>query len=721
MNLYPSPTGSGLFNNYVTSPTQKLDENSVDGRVDQKITDNDSLFVRYTFARDISFLPEALPLGTIYGFGGTSTQPTQGIQLKYVHIFSPKVLLELRAGYSRYHISSLPVDYGTNYSQQIGLLGSNVNADSSGLATFNPTGAGTSIGDSTYEPEYNIDNVFQVSGNTTISLGTHSIKTGGEYRHRQDAQWQSPYPAGLFSFSSEFTDDPSGAIANSGNAFASLLLGYPYSAQRQLQLVHPLYLFTESAVFFQDDWRVTPWLTVNLGVRWSYYSPLSDAHDRISNFNLSTAQVVIAGVNGVSNTAGEQKDWLDFAPRFGFAATLSKNTVLRGGYGISYVPLFMGSAYALRNPPFVNSWSETSSLFPTYSISEGLPPATPSNPAAPTGTFNAVAFNIRTPYVEQFNLTLERQLPAQIVMNLSYVGLLGREQPFPNSALDYNAASPSPLPNLQQRRPYYALVPTLASLPVYGNYSNTSYNAFQATIQKRFQNGFDAVANYTWSHAIDNFDYLPTATGGFFVRGDSDLDVHQRFTLTANYVLPFAKSAKGIKSVLAKGWNLNAILQAQTGLPFTVTDAGDQANIGCSGSCVETPILVGNPNVAGPVMANSNPACHSTVSQGGAAPNQIGTLSSWFNPCAFQAQPFGTYGNLGRNTGRGPDLTQLDLSAFKDFSVTERMQLQIRGEFFNVLNHPNFLPPTSTLGSGFGTITSAGPPRNVQLALKLSF
>jgi outer membrane receptor protein involved in Fe transport len=643
--------------------------------------------------------------------------------LNYVHIFSPRVLMELRAGYSRYHISSLPVDYGTNYSEQIGLLGSNVNADSSGLATFNPTGAGTGIGDSTYVPEYNIDNVYQGSGNISFEKGAHNIKAGGEYRRRQDAQWQSPSPAGFFNFSSEFTDDPSGVVANSGNAYASLLLGYPYSANRQLELVHPLYQFTESAVFVQDDWRVTKWLTLNAGVRWSYYSPLSEAHDRISNFDLSTAQVVIAGQNGISNTAGQQKDWRDFAPRFGFAATLSKSTVLRGGYGISYVPLMMGSNYAFRNPPFTNSWSETSSLFPTYSISQGLPPATPGDPTAPTGTFNAVAFNIRTPYVEQFNLTLERQLPGLFVLNLSYVGILGREQPFPNASLDYNAAAPSPLPNLQERRPYYALVPTLASLPVYGNYSNTSYNAFQATLQKRFQNGFDAVANYTWSHAIDDFDFLPTATGGYFVRGDSDLDVRQRFTLTANYVLPFAKSAKGLVGVLAKDWNVNAILQSQTGLPFTVTDAGDQANIGCSGQCLETPNLVGNPNVAGPVMANSNPACHSTVSQGGIAPNVIGNVANWFNPCAFQAQPFGTYGNLGKDTGRGPGLTQLDFSAFKDFSITEKVRLQFRGELFNILNHPNFefTSATMSLGSGFGSLSSAAPPRNVQLALKLIF
>ncbi len=234
MNLYPNPTNGNLFNNYVTSPTQKLDENSFDGRVDQKVNDNDSFFVRYTFAKDVSFLPEALPLGTPYGFGGTSTQPTQGVQLNYVHIFSPRVLLELRGGYSRYHISSLPVEYGKNLSQQIGLQNSNVNPDSSGLATFNPTGAGTGIGDSTYVPEYNIDNVYQGSGNITVQKGQHSIKTGGEYRRRQDAQWQSPSPTGFFSFSSEFTDDPSGTVGNAGNAFASLLLGYPYSAQRQL-------------------------------------------------------------------------------------------------------------------------------------------------------------------------------------------------------------------------------------------------------------------------------------------------------------------------------------------------------------------------------------------------------------------------------------------------------------------------------------------------------
>jgi hypothetical protein len=717
LNLYPKSTNSDrslASNNYVLSPSQKLNTDTFDVRLDHKFSDRDWIFGRYSFENVASYLPGAYPAGD-GSLGGTTSERTQGAQLNYGHIFSPRWVAELRFGYGRYRIASHSFNYGKDLSQQAGLTGSNYDALSSGLAWFDVVGE-SNLGGDLYEPELNTNNIYQVSGNVTHTIGTHSIEFGGEIRRLAVAQFQSPFPAGGFVF-----------IPTTGDSYADMLTGYPYapaSPGRSRELIIPDYHLNEESAFVQDDWRAKSWLTFNMGLRYDYFSPLSTAAGEMSNFNLATGKLMVAGENGVSNTANVRKDWVNFSPRFGFAATLSKKTVVRGGFGISFVPPFMGSPAAMRNAPIESNWA-----VPTgWRLQDGMPlPLTPDDPNAPRGGISATAVNFQVPYVEQFNFTVQQELPEKLILSLSYVGALGRKQFFPNNAPDYNEPA-----NGVNMRPYATLDPDVTSISVYGPYSNSSYNALQGNLQRRFSNGLGFLATYTWSHAFDNFIYQPTATssGGseFELRKEtSALDVRQRFTLATNYELPLARHSTGPTAVLLKGWQTNLIVQAQTSLPYAVTNASPLSNpfVG-----TDYPDEISNPFTPGPVAANPLAACHATVAQGGIAPTAVRTPGSWFNICAFAPQAVGTWGDEPVNSLYGPGFVNFDFSLSKSFALTERIRLQFTAQAFNLFNHPEFQVSGTTLNAsapnsgGFGTALAEANfyvPRNMQFALKLTF
>jgi len=521
-------------------------------------------------------------------------------------------------------------------------------------------------------------------------------------------------------------------VSLSGNSYADFLTGYPFpgsSQGRNRELLTPAYRFNEEDLFIQDDWRARTWLTFNIGMRYDYYSPLSSKPGQMANYNLATGATLVAGENGVSNTADVQRDWTNFSPHLGFAATFARGTVVRGGFGTSYVPPFMGSNGAMRNGPVISGWAVPQG----WRLQDGMPlPLTPNSVTNPTGSGTAVRLNYRTPYVEQFNLTVQKELPAKLIGTVSYLGNLGRQQFFPNSGPDLNLPG-----NGQATRPYAAIDPNLTSLTAYGPYGITNYQGLQATVVRRFSNGLGATVNYTWSHNFDNFDYQPTATalGGvdFVLRQETSvLDVRQRGTVMVNYDLPFGKDRTGLSAVALKGWQTNLIGQVQTSLPFTVTNTSPIAipSTGVDESTVDVPNEISNPYVAGPVMTNPNPACHSTLSGGGIAPDKIHTKATWFNVCAFATQPLGTWGDEGINTLYGPHFVDFDFSLAKNFSLTERFKLQFTAQAFNVFNHPDFaISQTSFNGAspnagGLGQAASEANfyvARNLQFALKLTF
>ena len=707
INLFPLPQTGTLANNFVYQPSKVQDNDTMDARGDYRFSDTDMFFARYSLNNTSTVIPPGCPPAANgmspvcdTGRSGTASQRAQNAQLSNVHIFGPSLVMELKAGFSRYYIYSLPVNYGKNYSQQLGLNGINVDSDSSGLAIVSMSGL-TNLGDWTYIPLLTSNNLFQETGSISYLRGAHNIKMGADLRRRQTSVFQSATSKGQFNFDSNLTNDPSGAISGSGNAVASFLLGYPASTTRSKFLVYPGLRNWESALYIQDDWRVTHWLTLNVGLRWEYFGPTTEVANRISNVDLVKGKIIIPGQNGVSASAGVNSDWLDFAPRFGFAATVAQGTVLRGGYGISFNPNMLASNMAMRNPPFVSLYNVTATpLTPLNRFSDGLPLPVATDPNNPTGALIGISPSGATPYVQQYNLTIQREVGHDFVATVAYVGALGRRQYLFNGATSFNLAPPGP-GAVQQRRPYYSVFPNASTITINGPWYNSVYQGLQSTLERRYKNGLSVLATYTYAHSIDNASGS-SGTGALAIpdnrqaeRGNSILDLRHRFTLLGDYALPFARNAKGITGILAKDWGVNAIVVLSTGISNDITNSAARSNTGG----VDRPNVVGDPT--------------SGFQQ---------SVYQWFNTKAFASQPLYTFGNLGRNVLHAPGRKSLDLAIHRDFTVREGMRLQFRAEGFNVTNTAPFAFPGLAFGSPtFGVISSAGLPRNIQLALKLLF
>ena len=706
INMYPDPNSPD--SRFIQSVGRTQRDSAFDVRVDNRISDSNFLFGRYTFNDTNTLTPDELPIdsntglqpngGSGWDFSGTALQRAQNATIGLTHTFSSNLVGEFKAAYSRLAINSLPSNYGTNAAEKLGIANINLGSTTSHMPIFFMSQGYSALGDSMYIPLITYNNVYQPLAHLIYNHGRHNIRTGFDARLRQVAQFQSASGVGQYTFDQYFTADP--ATGAGGNTMASLLTGYPSSTQRNLYLVSmPGYRTNEYAWFVQDDWRATPWLTLNVGIRYDYFGPISEQYNRISNFDPIAAKMVIAGQDGVSSSANVNKDLNNFAPRFGFAATPGKNWVIRGGYGVSYVPHLFGTDNAFRNAPFSSTYGVFPSTFvPNNRLSDGLPLPTPNSTTdLAYASINAVAFSGTTPYVQQYNISVQHQLPASLTATASYVGLLGRQQWL---GPDINSVAPGP-DLIDPRRPYASKVPNLQFVEMFGPWYNSNYQALQMNLERRFSKGFGVLANYTWAHAIDNSDVFYGADNAVVLKkGNSDGDQRHHFTLTSNYALPFTKSRLG------RGWQINAILTWQTGIPMTFGNG-------------ITPLNGGGPSrvnlIRDPMLDGSQR-----------------TLDHWFDTsvlgygctqnCAFAVPAAYTYGTQGRNMYFGPSHFNLDLSVRRDFNVTERLRLEFRAESFNITNTPPFGNPDTTIGdAALGMITSAGDPRRIQLALKLVF
>lgn len=717
VSLYPAPQRPGLANNFTHTPVKTQRDDTFDVRMDQRMGDAGNFFARYSFNDTETWLPPHLPKVNVPGIGelhaggerfqfaGTTPQRSQGLHLNYNHTFRPNLVGEFRAGYARFALATLPPNYGRNVSESFGIRGANFDIHSSGLTPVAIPGF-RGLGDSNWIPMFIINNTFQYVGSLNYIRGGHNLKLGGDFRRRQFTVFQGPEPRGEFLFDANFTNDPTGTVRGSGNAFASFLLGYPASTGRRNHLVWPGLRSSEFAAYLQDDWRASRRLTLNLGVRYEVFTPFTEVANRIANVDLRAGRIIVAGQGGASRTVGIRRDWNDVAPRFGFAYSLGSRTVLRGGYGLNFYAANYGSQNHFRMPPFVSLFSiVTTPLFVSNRMSDGLPLPTPTDPTRPRGALTGVSLDVRTAYVQQYNLTLQRELLPDLVGTVSYVGALGRKD---LSLYNVNLATPGP-GGIQPRRPYYSLFPDVTAINLVQSFGVSNYHALQTSLERRFRAGFNLIANYTWAHLVDN---NPGQNGGKpgagpfpqlvtnlrLERANSDLDVRHRGVVMANYELPWGRQLTGLPAILLKDWQINGILVLQSGLTFTVFNAAARANTG----------------------GGDRP--HRLAK--GTLPPEQRSVSRWFDTAAFSQQPLFEIGNAGRNILFGPGTKQLDISVFKHVRLTERWKLQFRAEAFNVTNTPNFGVPESGLGTAvFGTINNTANflPRQLQFALKLLF
>lgn len=717
IKAYPAPQSSALINNYISNMSQKQSWNQGDVRVDHQISSNDNFFARWAIQQTATTVPNTFPATTLPGisgpislgnedsFAGTSFTPVQHAVASYIHIFSPRLLNEARAGFNRFKLnySQEGSSSGSDLGNKFGIKNANSFPQQTGFPIISPSNY-AGIGQSRSLPIFRTENTFEYLDNMTYTLGRHTLKFGEDFRRRQISEYQTNRGNGRFNFSPGFTNLP--GVGGTGDSQASLLLGFPSLIEQDFVLAYVGQRGIENGLFIADDWRFNNKITFNIGLRWEYFSPYSEVGGRIANFDPRTATMIVPGRNSGSDTAGVQSDWKDFAPRFGMAWQVAEHTVIRTGFGLFYNPNGNGGNLLRgeRNLPFGPIVSNTpGDLQVGQRVSDGFPAPPTLNLASadnPTGGVIGVAGNLKQAYAEQFNFTVEHEIaPAATLVKVAYVGNLGRRL---GTSFDLNLPVPGTTA-INTRRPFYARRPGLTSVGYYVSDGLSNYHALQISADKRLAQGLSLLLGYTWAHSIDN---VATDFGGGTGtpqdvrfrnndRGNSAFDIRQRFTLSYVYQIPGFRN-KRLTGFFLGNWQTNGILQVQTGIPYTPTLAASTTNNGASS----------RPDSTGKGAALSNP-----------------TLQRRFDPGVFTTPAPLTYGNAGRDILYGPGRTNFDVSLFKDFRFSEQGKIQFRTEAFNLFNHPQFGQPNATIGSNqAGVINSVvGNPRQLQVALRLSF
>lgn len=699
-SLYPAPNNGNFF---TSSYPQPQNSTTADARVDQRFSEKNSMFARWTYNNVSTVIPSALPNvggvdpGGSVSFPGNASQQAQQIALDFTHIFSPNLVLNLKAGYTYISNVSLPLNYGKYFGNAFGIQNANVDIFTSALPNISVTGYAP-LGDSGSLPLFDRDNIFQYGGTLTQTKGRHTLKYGAILIRRQIYNEQPTTGSGSYSFSTTPATTTNSALT----PLVNLLEGNVFQVSRVVQLF-PRYLRRwEPTVFFEDDWRLTSNLTLNLGMRYDIITPNVEKRNHISHFDPVSGTFRVAGVNA-SNTADIHTYYKSIAPRFGFAYNPVATTVLRGAFGLVFFRDDTGPSVPFADPPYVATYSPNTN---TTVLSTPLPLPSQASTSSPSGALRGMQLNYANSYVEQFNVNVQQDVGFQSVVTVAYVGELGHALRLsPNVNLGPLGLSTAGA--YTTLRPFYSRYPSVTD--IYNIQSNgfSNFNSLQVSVVKRTGHGLTAQANYTWAHALG--DVQGFSAGGLFTSadpvhtntveyGNDELDVRNRIAMMLTYRLVATDKLSGWRAVVAKGWQANAIDVWETGQPFSVVNSSPRTNTGVGS---DRPNQLRVPHV------------------------DVHTNAKWFDTTAFAPQPLGRLGSTARNSIYGPPFRHFDLSVFKDFQFTERTMLQFRAESFNLTNTPNFGQPGATLGtSTFGVISSLrtnAQPRQLQLALRLSF
>jgi hypothetical protein len=773
--LYPAPGTLFQGNNFLSNPVLKETRNNFDIRVDQKFNDNNFSFFRFSYENQPRTIPGTFPGFADGGgfFSGDEENSYRSFATSWTHIFRPQLVNEFRLGYNRINSQRLQLFASTNVSAQEGFPGVPFAPGIGGLPqlTFSD-GSAPQLGSPTFLPSKELQNSYTLSDNLTWVKSSHTLKYGTEIRREEFTIFQPASPRGNLSFGPTLTDNPA-APGTGGSGIASFMAGLTEGGG--INNLHNVDYFRQTYAFYaQDDWKVSPRLALNVGLRYELFLPVTERHDQMATFDLTNpgnptlilpkgqnAQLTptIAQAVQVSATGSKSlvnTDLNNFAPRFGFAFQINPKAVLRAGYGIFFggqengpysnpspgfnPPFFKNEAFITPcSAPSANPSALDCTVQNIPFLASGFPASALTDPNTPI--FFSVDQKLRTPYMQQWHASVQQELPGNSVLELTYAGSKGTKL---YTFFNGNQAAPSanPADATAPRRPVFASLPeagpcTLATPgncnPVFDtgidwfrSSGKSSYHSLQAHYEKRVTRGLQFQASYTWAHSIDtasNANLGPTQNNSDFrdfrhpeaEKGNSDFDVRQRFVANLLYELPMGHGkslfgdAQGAWNQIVGGWQVASIVTLSTGNWYTVLDGnGNFANAdGGAGGVSQRPDQVGDPH---------------------ATPCIPGTF---FNTCAYADPSQGSFGNVGRNTIQGPGNRVWDFSLFKFFKVTERSNLEFRAEFFNVLNHTNFLfakpgpqngNPATVLGDPhFGLLTASRDPRQIQLAMKFSF
>ena len=722
-SLLPAPVSNGLTNNYVYNPslTQRTDQ--FDARFDQNLGAADRLFFRYGYDNTQQVSPGTIPspanagvpIGPYVATGASGTTTpllTWSSTLGYTKTFGPNTVLQAHFAAIRWNADITPLGGAFNTAAALGIAGVNLGDRSGGLPAFTISGY-SALGDNSTFPENSHSTTFQLDSSLTRIQGSHTLKFGLLFlRHRFNGF--SAFPArGTFDFNGQFTRQL--GSTSSATALADFALGATDAATRNVSNGTFGMRLWQLAPFVQDSWRVNDRLTLDLGLRWELNAPPYDVHDHWSNLDIRTGQLLVAGLNGNSRSL-RNIDFNTPAPRIGLAYSLTsdRKTILRSGFGISYVDMNAGGAQLYKNLPYYFSQVIATDIAsaPASTLSQGFPipvqPDVNNQAALSTGSPNVWNASLRQSEILQWSLGIQRQLRSDIVLDVSYVGSRG-ERILLNSA---NLNQSVPGPGAQgPRRPYYLINPNLVNVAYRTNAGDSKYHSLQAHLEKRFSRGLTFGASYTFSSYLSD---VGNPNGG----GNADIQNHNciacnwgpmpdgyRNVLSVNHVfdLPFGRHRAylrtGILSAVLGDWTINGIWTAQSGGFFTPV----------LGTAVS--------NSAGGGTQRPNRAADGNLNAGSRS------IDHWFDTTtAFTAPAQYAFGNSGTGILVGPAYFDVDLGLVRHFSITEKFGLDLRGEWFNAFNRANFNSPNATIGtSQAGVISSTFPSRIIQVSAKVSF
>jgi len=731
--FYPKPnmplTGGA---NYESNAKSITDTDLYTGRVDVKISDKQTLFGRITWQDTYQIQSNFSSQN-----GGSANLPRQGntffqpygrnVALSDTYIFGPRAVNEARIGFNRLDGGIFDETYRTDYAKQLGVTGVQSSFFPNPLRFGWPRASATgysSIGTTSFSAQQRYDNTWHLYDMLALTRGNHQMKIGGEVRTYWLNIFIDTTPNGSFTFD--------GHYSGLGNGFADMLLGYPIQTTRTVGNSYDHNRSRAVSAFFQDDWKASPQLTLNLGLRWEMQTRpinvLNDVGRNLAVFDPKTGQILITGRSGPQNfinpVTGQTitlqgandfgypdglyfNDYKDFGPRVGFAYSPKfSRMVVRGGYGIFLEPEIAAKSHSYRDSSYPWNIPQTfvaASAVPNITMYDPFPAAFGNS-----GTITAIAADPhqRDGYVQQWNLTTQVPTGENMSFEVAYVGTKGTHI---NSNRPINQPQPGP-GSVATRRPF----PNFGAITQNERAGVTVYHSMQAKFERRFSGGATFISAYTLSHAIACCAGV-TGLGGSFGapaqnplnlradRAQTSYDVRQRQVNSFSYELPFGPNkhflggTTGPISKVVGGWQVAGIATFTTGQHFTPVVSGDITGIGVS---TTRPNRIGDGNL----------------------PRSQRTADKWFDTSAFVKPDSGTYGNAGQNELTGPGLVNWDLTFTKVTRIAESKRVEFRGELFNAFNQTHFTIPVAVVNNlQFGHVTSANPARQIQFGLKFYY
>ncbi|HEY6345892.1 MAG TPA: TonB-dependent receptor [Bryobacteraceae bacterium] len=736
MALFPEPTVAGAdLNNYFRNAPLTDNTNRYSTRADWQASDKDSVFWRFTWSdrgRNSPGLFSGIADGTSSSSQGDYQLTAYQSVIGWTRPITPTLLNEFRVGYEHDNSYARQEPFG----QPGGNLIPNVPNDpafAGGVTMITFSNYNTFIGSPNFLPKFQKTQQWQFSDTVSWTKGKHQFKFGADLHAPQIDRFQDvPGLRGALNFAGIFTCERNAVnqcVSGTGNSYADFLVGDPQSALlSNLFDVHQKWYWFD--FFAQDDFKVTPKLTLNLGMRYDFASPVWEGNNHLSNFDPANGgSIVTASSGSLYDRALVQPQKLDFSPRFGFAYQLTPQTVLRGGYGIFYVPFDRAGSenqLALNPPAFINNTLslQATATQPVFPLNSGFPASflNPADVTYPDLHIRATNPDDLRANVQQWSLGIQRELPHHFLIEADYVGSKGTHL-LTLSNLNQAINNGRQILLNQNNQPVLPF-PNFGLIEYSQNDGNSSYNGLDLTVERRFSGGLSARLAYTWSKSIDDTaEELSVYGSNAFSqitnnqrawRGPSDYDVPQRVVFSWVYELPLGRGkpwlASGVASKIFGGFQVAGAYTYSAGRPFTPFASANNVYIDPYSEEQALPNVIGTPvmidNVSCWFYTTNNPGC-----KGISGSNAFSIPAPYF------------FGNAGRNSLRGPNLVYLDASVSRTFTITERIRLQFRAEAFNLSNTVAFgLPNANVSGGSPGVITSlAADPRIMQFAGRLSF